>query len=201
MRPFWFLPVVPRPDASYVAVNGVVLVVYFAFLDLEPSVAGLPTTAFHLATATFFFALVARNLILNHRLWEDRTRAIAAGSLGLALPWISLAILRAEGSHAIQIGVSVWLLVYAAIALSLLKDKAEDITIIPSIWAHDPDHGRMAVTMVALGDAAFAVTLAALSIWGSELAWIVALTAGSLALKFCVNWVIVLTIAARLDDD
>ena len=87
---------VPRPDASFVAVSLLSLTVYLMFRDLDPIVAGLPTSAINLAVATFVFAAISRNLILNYRIWQDRSRVTAGIVTAIGLPVVVFAILRAS---------------------------------------------------------------------------------------------------------
>ena len=201
MRPFWFLPVVPRPDAGFLAVHGLTLGTFLSFRDLDPELAGLPFSAFNLAIAVFFTALFTRNILLNPRLTETRfARAVSLGCAAV-IPVLVLSILRQDMAFAVQIGVTAWLLSYAVILLGMVNWIPEDLPNLPSVWAHDTRFNVPAMTIVALGYALRAVALAALALFSTELAWMLFLTLGWVVLGFFVNWGIVLMIAARLDED
>lgn len=200
MRAFWFFPAVPRPDASFLAVHGLTLGTYLAFRDLDVAVAELPFTAFNLAVAVFFTALFARNALLNPKLTENRLARAVTLCVTALVPFAVLSILRHDVGFAIQIGVTAWGLLYAALLLFAVNWMRDDLPLLSNVWARDTRINVPALTIVAASYALRALVLAALALWSTELAWIVFLTLGWVVLGFLVNWVIVMMVVARLDD-
>ncbi|MEO1239272.1 MAG: hypothetical protein AAFW64_06360 [Pseudomonadota bacterium] len=201
MRLFWTLSIVPRPDASFIGLMGITLATFLVFQDVPVALFGRDLTALQLAVAVFFFASTARNLILNSRIWRDTTGKVGGALAALLVPVVLIWIASVVAPITLQMAFSAYMLAYAAIVLAMVKWDAGNLHIVPSVWAKDPRFATQTVTLVAVGDAVFAVTLAALAFHASELAWIVMMTLGAVATKFFVNWINVLMVIGLLEDD
>ncbi len=201
MRLFWTLSAVPRPDASFFGLMGITLATYLAFQQVPVEVFGRELSALQLALSVFYTTSISRNLILNGRIWRGRTGKVGGILALLGIPLAVFWITSAAEPITLQIAFSAYMLAYAAMILGLLKWDPEGIGSVPSIWARDPRFAAPALTLVCLGDAAFATTLAGLAFLATELTWVVAMTLGAIGSKFFVNWIIVLLIVAKLDEE
>ncbi len=200
MRFFWTLSAVPRPDNSYFALMGVTLVTYLLFRDVPVALFGAPVSAINLALAVFLFVSMSRNLIFNRAMWQRSSGRTAGVIILLALPVVLSAVLGAVSVLTLQLAFTTWLMSYALFILAILKWDPAFIPNLPSIWSRDR-FAVPALTLVAIGDATVATTLAAVALWGSELAWILVLTLGAISTKIFVNWIVVLMIVVRLDEE
>ncbi|MEL7461946.1 MAG: hypothetical protein AAFX45_06770 [Pseudomonadota bacterium] len=201
MRFLWTLSVVPRPDASFLGLMGVTLASFLLFQDVPVAVFGRDLTALQLTLSVFFFTSIARNLILNSSMWRRTTGKIGGLVAMLMVPVAVLWITSVAAPVTLQIAFSAYMLAYAAVVLAMVKWDGDNLHMLPSVWARDPRFAPQTVTLVAVGDAVFAVTLAAIALHGSELAWIVVMTLGAIATKLFVNWINVLMVIVLLEDD
>ena len=201
MRFFWTLSAVPRPDASYLGLFAVTLGTYLAFRDLPVTILGAPVSTLQLAMAVFFFVSLSRNLILNRWIWRNRPGRIAGLSIVAAMPFALGWIIGTVSPLTLQMLFTAWMLAYAVFVLATVNWDPDGMRNIPSVWARDPRFAASALTLVALGDAAYAVTLAALAVWATEFAWVLFMTLGAVATKLFVNWIVVLMIIVRLDEE
>lgn len=201
MRLFWTLTAAPRPDASFIGLMGVTLATYLVFEDLPVALFGRDISALQLALSVFFFTSIMRNFILNGRIWQARSGkiggAVAVLLVPVALFWISgVAIPRI-----LQIAFSAYMLSHASVVLAIVKWDTGGLAAVPSVWAKDPRFASQTVSIVAIGDAVFAVTLASIAFFGTELIWVVTMTLGAIVTKMFVNWINVLVVMVMLQDE
>lgn len=200
MRFLWTLSVVPRPDLSFIALMSVTLATFLVFQDVAIVVFSRDLTALQLALSVFFFTSIARNLLLNGRLWQGTVRRlgalVAALMVLVAVYWMTHVV----ASITLQIAFSAYVLGYSVFVLAMVKWDSANIHIIPTIWARDPRFAPQTVTLVGVGDAVFAVTLAAIAFYGTEYLWMVTMTLGATITKLFVNWINVLMVIVILED-
>lgn len=201
MRFFWTLTAVPRPDASYLALFLVTLTTFLLFQDVPVTLFGSAIEPLQLALAVFYLVAISRNLILSPRIWANSANRIAGLTILCALPFVLAWILSATGGLTVQLAYSAYALAYAAFILGMVNWDHKNLHLIPSVWARDTRFSRPALTLVAIGDAAYAVALVGLALVSSDLVWMLFMTLGAIMTKLFVNWIVVLLIIVRLDED
>ena len=83
MRPLSTIKAVPRPDLSFLAVQGLTLAVYLALEGRDVVVLGKPAASLDLTIAFFVLANLARNVVFGPNLHRGRT--VATFTIGVVL--------------------------------------------------------------------------------------------------------------------
>lgn len=180
---------------------GVTLATFLVFQDVPVAIFGRDLTALQLALSVFFFTSISRNFILNGRIWRGTSGKIGGLTALVMVPLALFWIASVAAPLTLQIAFSAYILAYAAFVLGMVQWDGDNLHLVPSIWARNPRFAPQTVTLVAVGDAVFAVTLGAIAVYGSEFVWVVMMTLGAVATKFFVNWINVLMVVVLLEDD
>ena len=190
---------VPRPDLMGLAPLALMLGTFLAFRDREVTLRGQPVLALPLAVAVYLVAQVTRNAVLalgrralRARIWP----LVALWPVAALLAW---EIATAGAARPVQHGYAAYLLAMAVLWLAAIRVAPELMHLMPSPWARAaPPHMRaQAMSLVALSGVLRAIACEALARWGTETAWMLFVTLGSVAVYLLAHWVVVLML---LDD-
>ncbi|MEL7344723.1 MAG: hypothetical protein AAFN59_07670 [Pseudomonadota bacterium] len=199
MRYLWSLRAVPLPDVSFLALQGLTLLVYLALSDREVVFFGTPATALQLTVAFFVMSSLARNVIfgpsLSRGFWPATISILIVAAAGFAL----FAAIGFASAFAFKMAMTAWVMTHALVLVIVARFDDEDRAKFPLIWASSPDYGREACLLTALGYTLRGGTLAGLAFVASDIAWVAFLTLGWVILGFLTNWVIVMMIMTKLD--
>lgn len=189
--------VVPRPSMRSVATAITVLAVYVAFRNLEVMLFGRPVHPLALAISLRLGLVLVGNFLEydagQATAQETRIRVwlLYFGLVG------ALGILLISNPALIQHLWGLFLLAFATVQLAFVRFSPGDVPLLPSVWASTHRLSPRALELATMGVVLVAVTSEALIGFGSEMAWMVFVTLGALAINFLTNWVIVLMITTE----